>query len=83
MRKPADACRLKGEKWCLVHDCEASVLKTSREEWAWLERKKLFGYKYIKVRTIRCRGKGLVRDEPINSEPDFPEAEGDNWPGGD
>ena len=22
-----------------------------------------------------------VRDEPVNSEPDFPEAEGDNWPG--
>ena len=47
VRKPADACKLKGEKWCVVHNCEASVIKTSRKELAWLERKKLFGYLYF------------------------------------
>ena len=81
VKKPVDKCRLRGEKWCVVHDCEASVIKTSKKEWAWLESKKLFGYKYRKVRTIICKGKGLVRDEPVISEPDCSEAEGDNWPG--
>ena len=46
-----------------------------------LKRKKLYGYKYRKVRTIIDKGKGLVRDEPVISEPDCSEDEGDNWPG--
>ena len=46
VRKPVDKCRMRGEKWCIVHDCEKSVTKTSKKEWAWLERKKMFGYKY-------------------------------------
>ena len=33
------------------------------------------------MRTIIDKGKGLVRDEPVISEPDCSEDEGDNWPG--
>ena len=33
------------------------------------------------MRTIIDKGKGLVRDEPVISEPDCSEAEGDNWLG--
>ena len=46
-------CRIRKSR-CITYDCEAKRMKTSVKEWGWLERKKLFGYKYRNISRIIC-----------------------------
>ena len=34
---------------CVIHKCEAKSIRTSIKEWGWLEKKKIYGYKYNKL----------------------------------
>ena len=48
---------------CQHHKCSAKVLSNSRKEWAWLEHKKMYGWKYRKVKTVIYEGLSLGQPE--------------------
>ena len=54
-RKQVTQCVLRNGKWCQIHECEATVFKTSKKVWAWLKNKNQYGYKYVAVKSVNCR----------------------------
>ena len=61
-------CRvLKGK--CQYHECEARIVSNTKKVWAWLANKKMYGWKYRKVKTIVCEGLSL--GQPERRKPGF------------
>ena len=52
---------------CQDHKCSANVVSRPKKVWAWLENKKVYGWKYRKVKTVICDGLSL--DQPERTEP--------------
>ena len=63
MKKQVTQCRMRDDKWCLTHECEASLRKSSRKEWAWLSKKKQYGWKYVTVRNVICEGMNVAYEK--------------------
>ena len=57
-----EECRvIKG--MCQFHKCNA--MSKSKKEWVWLEYKKMYGWKYRKVKTVICEGLSLGQPERV------------------
>ena len=48
---------------CQNHKCSAKIVSNSRKEWAWLDNRKVYGWKYRKVKTIICEGLSLSQQD--------------------
>ena len=40
----------------MLYKCEAKSIRTSIKEWGWLEKKKIYGYKYKNISRVICTG---------------------------
>ena len=63
VKKQVTQFRMRDDKWCRTHECEASVRKSNRKEWAWLSKKKQYGWKYMTVRNVICEGMNVAYEK--------------------
>ena len=60
------SCVMKSGK-CMTHDCLIEKVLTKRKVWAWIERKKSFGYKTCQTTKLICRGRISTTHDNISS----------------
>ena len=47
-------CDVSKDGICMIHNCGTKKVPTSVSKWCWLEKKKMYGYKTVKVTRYIC-----------------------------
>ena len=71
-------CDVDKDGICLIHNCGTKKVPTSISKWYWLEKKKKYGYKTVKVTRYIRMSRISGRVDPINSPQSRRLAEVDN-----
>ena len=50
---------------CQYHKCNAKVVSKPNKVWEWLEYRKMYGWKYRKMKTVICEGLSLGQPERL------------------
>ena len=57
-------CDVDNTGWCRTHAGMTKKIKFKSSKWAWLEKKKQYGYKYVTTTRIICSKKNVGNEKP-------------------
>ena len=60
-------CDIDKNGWCGVYNCGTKKVPTSVKKWGWIESKKAYGNRTVKVTRNICMNRIVGRIEPTNS----------------